>query len=82
MVVAVADATFFIDDAIHDVRRREALGQTELLSDNPLTDLLRENHAKAMDVIGSEAIRDAVDETGSSRRTIERFTHDLAVRPK
>ena len=51
--------------------------QTEFLRDNPLALSLHENQTKAMDVIGSEAVRQAVDLAGVDKATRERYGRNL-----
>lgn len=64
------------------IRRRMRLveqlnQQTDLLRESPLADSLRENQAKALDVIGSEAVRDAVDLAGVDKDTRARYGRNL-----
>lgn len=51
--------------------------QTGLLRDNPLADSLHENQTKALDVIGSEAVRQAVDLAGVDKATRARYGRNL-----
>jgi hypothetical protein len=64
------------------IRRRMRLvdqlnQQTQLLKDNPLTDSLRDNQVKALDVIGSKAVREAVDLAGVEKDTRARYGRNL-----
>ncbi len=51
--------------------------QTEFLRDNPLSQSLNENQHKAMEVIGSEAVRKAVDLAGVDKETRSRYGRNL-----
>jgi hypothetical protein len=64
------------------IRRRVRLveqlnQQTELLRESPLADSLRENQSKALGVIGSEAVRNAVDLAGVDKDTRARYGRNL-----
>ncbi len=52
-------------------------GQTEFLRDTALAQSLHENQSKALGVIGSEAVRQAVDLAGVSKETRERYGRNL-----
>jgi hypothetical protein len=51
--------------------------QTELLKANRLADSLQENQTKALEVIGSEAVRKAVDLASVDKETRERYGRNL-----
>lgn len=64
------------------IRRRLRLveqlnGQTAFWQDNPLAQSLQVNQMKAMDVIGSEAVRQAVDLASVDKATRERYGRNL-----
>ncbi|MEI6541692.1 MAG: DUF1501 domain-containing protein, partial [Planctomycetota bacterium] len=52
-------------------------GQTAFWQDNPLAQSLQVNQMKAMDVIGSEAVRQAVDLASVDKATRERYGRNL-----
>jgi hypothetical protein len=51
--------------------------QTDYLRENALAESLRDYQAKAIDVVGSEAVRSAVDLAGVDKETRERYGRNL-----
>ena len=51
--------------------------QTAFLNSSPLVDSLRQNQTKALEVVGSAAVRQAVDLAGVDRDTRERYGRNL-----